>query len=108
MFVTVFTYRARAGEESSVVALFDEWQRDRLPKVSGFQSGEVLRSIKDPQQFISIARFDSEAASQATANSPEQDSWYRKLVSLTEAEPVFTDCTVAQRTESRQETAVSL
>ncbi|MBF6614266.1 MAG: antibiotic biosynthesis monooxygenase [Chloroflexi bacterium] len=95
MFVTVFTFRAKAGEENSVLALHEEWRRDRLAKARGFVSGELLRGVKDQREFVDIARFESEEASEATANDPEQDAWYRRLVGLTEAEPVVTDCRVA-------------
>ena len=91
MFVTVFTFRAKAGEENSVVALHEDWQRNRLHLAPGYLSGELLKGIRDPQQFMTIARFESQAASQAIANDPGQDAWYRRLTSLTETEPVFLD-----------------
>jgi antibiotic biosynthesis monooxygenase (ABM) superfamily enzyme len=92
LFVTVFTYRAKAGRENSIVALHEEWRRDRLSRALGYLSGELLRSMKDPRDFVDIARFESEEALRAVAADPEQDVWYRRLASLTEAEPVFTDC----------------
>lgn len=95
MFVTVFTFRAKAGEENSVVALHEEWRRDRLAKAKGFISGELLRGVKDQREFVDIAHFESEEASQVVANDPKQDAWYRRLVGLSEAEPIFTDYHVA-------------
>lgn len=98
MFVTVFTFHARPGAQDAVVALFDEWQRDRQPSAKGYVSGELLRDAHDPASFISVARFESEHALRAQAETPEQDVWYRKLVALSEREPVFTDCEVEWRT----------
>jgi quinol monooxygenase YgiN len=94
MYVTVFTFRASPGKEEAVVDLFEAWERDRMPAAKGFVASELLRDAGDPSSFISIARFESEAALRALAATPEQDAWYRDLVSLTLREPVFTDCEV--------------
>jgi antibiotic biosynthesis monooxygenase (ABM) superfamily enzyme len=63
--------------------------------VQGFVGGEVYRAIGDRRQFINVARFASAEAARAVADDPEQDAWYRRLVELCEAEPVFTDCDLA-------------
>jgi hypothetical protein len=39
VFVTVFTYRAKAGEEDAVVALHEDWQRTRRDKAPGLLPG---------------------------------------------------------------------
>jgi antibiotic biosynthesis monooxygenase (ABM) superfamily enzyme len=108
MFVTILTYRARAGQENNIAILHEEWQRDRRPSAVGYLSGELLRDIKNPQIFIEIARFDSEASSRSLADDPEQDAWYRRLASLTEAEPVFTDCRVAWQSEEAHQREVRI
>lgn len=92
MFVTMFTFKAQPGNEEAVLDLFKEWQRELMPTSRGFLSSEVLRDASDPSHFVSIARFESEAALRAVADRPAQDAWYRKLVALTEREPIFTDC----------------
>ncbi|HEX6799042.1 MAG TPA: antibiotic biosynthesis monooxygenase [Ktedonobacterales bacterium] len=97
MFVTVYTFHARQGGEDAVIALFDEWQRERRQAARGFVSGELLRDARDPANFIALASFESEHALRALAETPEQDAWYRKLVALTEHEPIFTDCEVEWR-----------
>ena len=95
MFVNVFTYRAKPGQEEAVIAHLDNWERERHPKARGFVGGEVYRDIKDRRHFINVARFESAEAARAVADDPEQDAWYRRLVELCEAEPVFTDCDLA-------------
>ena len=95
MFVTVFTYRARAGEEDAIVALHEDWQRTRRHKAPGFLAGELLNAQGDARAFIDVARFDTEAAARALAADREQDAWYRRLTSLCESEPTFTNCFVA-------------
>ena len=88
MFVTVYTYRARAGEEDAIIALHEDWQRNLRPKAEGYLSGELLHDIQNLRVFVAIARYESEAAAQAVAEDPEQIAWQRRLVSLAEAEPV--------------------
>ncbi len=97
MFVTVFSYRVQAGQEEAVIALHDEWERNHLPKTKGYVSGELLRDIRDTRSFITIARFENAEAARAVADTPEQDAWYRRLVNLTEQEPIFTDCDIEWR-----------
>ncbi len=95
MFVSVYSYRARPGEEDAVVALYEDWQRTRRDRAVGFVDGQLLRTADDPRAFIAVARFESEAAARASARDSDQDAWFRRLVSLCESKPVFTDCQVA-------------
>ena len=95
MFVTVFTFRAKAGRENAVIAHLERWNKELRPASPGYVSGSLLRDVRDPRNFITYANFTDQAASQSVANRPEQDAWYRQLVTLCESEPVFTDCTVA-------------
>jgi antibiotic biosynthesis monooxygenase (ABM) superfamily enzyme len=97
MFITVFAYQVKPGKEEAVIALHDEWERDHFPRAKGYVSGELLRDIRNSRSFITIARFESEAAARAIADAPEQDAWYRRLVSLTEQEPIFTDYDIEWR-----------
>ena len=93
MFVTVSTYRAKAGEEDAIIALYEDWQRNIQPRAKGYLSGELLRKAEDSREFIAIMRFESQELAHALANDPEQDAWYRRVVSLTENVPVLTGYT---------------
>jgi heme-degrading monooxygenase HmoA len=93
MFVTVSTYRAKAGEEDAIIALHEDWQRNIQPRVKGYLSGELLRKAEAPREFISIMRFESQESARALTNDPEQDAWYRRVVSLTENVPVLIEYT---------------
>ena len=95
MFIAVYTYRARAGEEDAIVALHEDWARNHHPV--GYVSGELLSAVHDPRTFVDVARYESEAAARALANDPEHVAWRRRLVSLTEADPAFTACHGAWR-----------
>ncbi|MBU0494554.1 MAG: antibiotic biosynthesis monooxygenase [Chloroflexi bacterium] len=90
MFITVYTYRARAGEQDAIIALHEDWMRRYAHRSAGYVSGELLTDIHDPQAFVDITHYESEAAAQALATDPEHAAWCRRLASLTEAEPAGT------------------
>lgn len=90
MFVTVSIYRAKAGEEDAIIALHEDWQRQR-PRAKGYLSGDLLRSVKESREFIAILRFESQEAAHALANDSRQEAWYRRLISLTECLPMLTE-----------------
>lgn len=85
MFVTMSSYRAKAGEEDAIIALHEDWQRHQQPRAQGYLSGDLLRSVKDSREFVAIMRFESQEFAQALTNDPEQKAWYQRLVSLTES-----------------------
>jgi len=93
MFVTVSTYRAKAGEEDAIIALHEDWQRHQQSQAKGYLSGELLRSVNDAGQFIAILRFASQESARALANDPERKAWHQRLVSLSEHLPALTEYT---------------
>ena len=93
MFVTVSIYKAKAGEEDAVIALHEDWQRNHQAKAQGYLSGELLRNIQAPREFVAIRRFENQACAQGLANDPEQNAWYRRLASLVENVPILTEYT---------------
>jgi antibiotic biosynthesis monooxygenase (ABM) superfamily enzyme len=93
MFVTVSIYRAKAGEEDAVIALHEYWQRNQQVRTQGYLSGELLRNIQAPREFVAIMRFETRAFAQALAKDPERNLWYRRLASLIENVPVLTEYT---------------
>jgi heme-degrading monooxygenase HmoA len=93
MFVTVSMYRAKAGEEDAIIALYEEWQRNIQPRATGYLSGELLSKAGDPREFIAIMRFESQEPALALAKDSEQGTWYRRVTSLTETIPTLTEYT---------------
>ena len=93
MFVTVSTYKAKAGEEDAIIALHEAWQRHQQPDARDYLSGELLRNVKASREFIAIMRFESQDAAQALTNNPERKAWYQRVVSLTENGPKLTEYT---------------
>lgn len=98
MFLTVYVYRTKFGMDDKVVKLFEEWQRNICLKMPGYLSGELLVSIHDPLEFITITRFANEDAAWALTQDPEHSTWYGHLVRLTELGPVVTHYRCVQPT----------
>jgi heme-degrading monooxygenase HmoA len=93
MFVTISVYKARTGEEDAIIAIFENWQGDQHLRAKGYLSGELLRNVKDPLQFMAIMRFENREAAHALVNDPELYAWYHRIVSLTENAPVINEYT---------------
>jgi antibiotic biosynthesis monooxygenase (ABM) superfamily enzyme len=93
MFVTLSTYQARQGEEDAVIALHEAWQGHQQPNAKGYLSGELLRNVMASREFVAIMRFENQEAAEALENDPERETWYRRLVSLTEQMPNCTEYT---------------
>ncbi len=92
MFVLLLTYRARPGREEAVVALHEEWERCLRSEVKGYLYGDLLRHPQDPQGFIEVRRFRSDAMLGMDEADIEQEQWHRRLVELIEEEPVCLEC----------------
>jgi heme-degrading monooxygenase HmoA len=93
MFVTLSTYQVRQGDEDAVIALHETWQRHQQPHTGGYLSGELLRNVIASREFLAIMRFESQEAAQTLANDPDRETWYRRLVSLTEGITIRTEYT---------------
>jgi len=90
MFVVVSIYQAKAGEEDSIIAIHEDWQRNHSSKAKIYLSWELLRNIEASREFIAIAYFESEELARAMANDLNHDAWYYRLVSMIENGP---ECT---------------
>ena len=93
MFVVVSTYRAKVGEDDAIIALHEDWQRNQGLTAKNYLSWELIRKDEEPHTFITIAHFESEEVAQSAQNNLEQDSWFIRLMSLMEEEPVHIYCT---------------
>ena len=93
MYVIVFTYRAKIGEEDAIVALHEDWQRNQGLQAKDYLSWRLFRNIQGPREFIAIAQFENEEVARAATNDLKRDAWYDRLVSLTEGGIIDTDYT---------------
>ncbi len=91
MYGTVFRARVKPGREGEVTALFDEWWRERAPRVPGAVAGYVLRPDSGSGELLGVAVFADRASYCANAADPEQDRWYRRLRDALEADPQWED-----------------
>ena len=91
MFGTIFRMRPKQGQQQAVINLFEEFQRERGPKVPGALAGYVLRPVNAPDQLIGIAVFQDEKTYDANADDPAQAQWYERLKALLEADPEWED-----------------
>jgi hypothetical protein len=51
----------------------------------------MYRAASNPAELMLTVCFSSKAAYEENANHPEQDNWYRHLVTLLEEEPRWID-----------------
>lgn len=91
MYGTVFKFRVKAGREADLLSVWDEWDRDMKPKVSGAKGGYLYKLDNEPNTFIGAAVFESKDAYVANANNPEQDKWFQRLREHLEADPEWND-----------------
>ncbi len=89
--MSIFQTRARPGREHDLAALAEPWESERHAQAHSFRSGEILRKLKDPRELVWIAGFESREAAHANAGSPDQDTWYCRLVEFLVDGPEFTD-----------------
>jgi predicted ester cyclase/quinol monooxygenase YgiN len=83
--------RPKPGRQEEVIRLFEEWGRDRGPRVPGALGGYVMRPLNRPDELIAVPIFADRATYEANANDPEQDAWYRRLRELLEEDPIWED-----------------
>jgi quinol monooxygenase YgiN len=91
MFGTIAVIKPRSGQEGAVVEHFNQWWRERAPKVPGVLLGTLNRNTANPAELMMTVVFASETSYESNASDPEQDRWYRQLVTLLEEEPRWID-----------------
>ncbi len=91
MYGTMFRIRPKKGKQQAVVDLFNEWEKDRRPKVKGALAGYLFKPDNSTGELDGVAVFSSRETYRANADDPAQDKWYRKLRDLLEADPKWND-----------------
>lgn len=91
MYGTVARARVKAGRFEDLRGIFEEWERDRKPKVKGAVAGYVYRLDSDPNTIFLTAVFESKDLYIANAGDPEQDKWFRRMRECLEADPDWND-----------------
>jgi quinol monooxygenase YgiN len=101
MYGTIFRLKPKAGRESDVVTLMEEWSRSRGQEVKGARAAYLLQSERRPGELVGVAVFDDEESYRANATAPEQDAWYKRLREVLDADPVWEDGTYLFASELR-------
>lgn len=91
MYGTIARLRPKAGSEPALMALMQDWGRDRKPNVHGAIGGYLLRPDNRPGEAVLVAIFADRAAYRTNAEDPEQDRWYRRMREHLEADPSWED-----------------
>ena len=82
------------GQTSDVGAMrvqIEAWERDVKPGAIGFLGS--TGGVTEDGDFITAARFDSEASASANSDRAEQSAWWEETSKLFNGEPTFYDCT---------------
>ncbi len=91
MYGTVAHARVKSGKLEEVIALGEEWERERGPKVAGAVATYWFQSDNDPDQISIVAIFSDRETYHANAADPAQDAWYQKLKPLIDGDTTWTD-----------------
>jgi quinol monooxygenase YgiN len=91
MYGTIFRVKVKAGKERELLAAFEQWDRERKPKVAGAMASLLLKSDTVPGEFLGIAVFRDKSSYTANAQDPEQDKWYRQFRLLLQSDPEWND-----------------
>jgi quinol monooxygenase YgiN len=91
MFGTIYRMRPRAGQEQAIAEHLRRWEREQRPNVAGAVAGYLFRSKDQPSVLVGVSVFDSEASYRKNAEDPAQDSWYRQLREMLDADPEWND-----------------
>jgi len=91
MYGTIFRMKVKSGKERELLATFEEWERERKPKVAGAIVSLMLKSDNVRGEFWGVAVFRDKESYMANARDPEQDKWYRQLRLLLQSDPEWND-----------------
>ncbi len=91
MYGTMFRMKVKSGQEQKIIELFQDWERERKPKIKGVVGGLLLKPDNKPGVLVGAGIFVDKDAHLANANDPEQHQWFLKIRELLEADPEWED-----------------
>ncbi len=95
MYIIVYIYHAKVGEEDAIIALHEDPQHSQNMDDSRYHSWKLLRNDKVPREFLSIAQFANEDLAQEARKALDRNAWYSRLLSLLERRPTRKNYTIA-------------
>jgi hypothetical protein len=89
--VTVFVQviQGQVSDTGALSAALDRWARELAPEAVGWLGSTA--GVTDDGRFISLVRFESEAAARSNSTRPEQDRWWAETAPLFDGEVTFRD-----------------
>lgn len=90
MYGTIMRARVKAGHREMLETLMRE-QDVREQQLPGFHSYDVAWEDKEPDRLVLVVRFTDRESYVANAESPEQDTEYRRMAEHLDGEPEWID-----------------
>ncbi len=91
MYGSVFHLQVKPGQEEAVRQLFQEWDQQRAPRVTGFEAAYLFKPDRQSDELIAVAIFRDRASYRKNAEDPEQDRWYQRLRAHLTSDPIWED-----------------
>ena len=93
MFGTIGHFTFKEGHLDAIRDLELEWERTIRPGIPGLIAEFTGRPVDRENETVHVILVQDEETYRKLADLPEQDAWYRKLVSHLVAEPTWEDVT---------------
>jgi hypothetical protein len=91
LYGTIFHMKVKSGKEAEGIACFQDWEKDRQPNADGAIGGFVMRPDNTPNTLIGVAMFRDKASYVANGQTPEQNTWFNRLMECLEEPSVWED-----------------
>jgi heme-degrading monooxygenase HmoA len=98
MFGTVARIRVKPGAEKQLLEMTQEESDLKIP---GFIAQYVYRTDNDPREYYLVVLFENRETYFANADSPEQDTRYRRFRALLDDDPEWHDGEVVYADSAR-------
>jgi quinol monooxygenase YgiN len=93
MYGTIARFKIRRDQIREFLALGKEWDDRERKRAIGYVGAEILWEDKEDGRACLVVHFTSHESYMKNANSPEQDTFYKRLRACLEADPEWIDGT---------------
>ena len=83
--------QAKTSDAEALKGQLDRWAEELSPDAEGYLG--TTAGVAQDDQFIALARFESEEAARANSERSEQGSWWEETSKHLEGDVTFHDCT---------------
>src|SRR3990170_4456014 len=89
MFIQVI--QGKTQDPEGIRRQMDRWHQELRPGAKGYLG--TTAGVGDDGKFISVVRFESEAAARSNSDRAEQGEWWAETEKYFDGEALFHDCT---------------